>query len=154
MAECHTPLGYVWTAGGCRRSQYCSRASLSECDTWDDAVVVQSTRYGYKPISCSQDDLSTKQIITGGSLFYVKTINGHSKSVLVKSINPLAPKFDVQSNAEKTECPLHLLAQNMQSNEHPFISWVFCRVQWGFNSDSKRLMQPTTYRCGGAVGGQ
>jgi len=83
---------------------------------------VQSTRYGYKPISCSQDDLSTAQIITGGSLFYVKTISGHLKLVLVNSIKPLAPKVDVQSNAEKTEYPLKLLAQNMQSNQQPFKS--------------------------------
>lgn len=77
---------------------------------------MQSTRYGYKPISCSQDDLSAAQIITGGSIFYVKTINGHLKLVLVNSINPLVPKVDVHSNVEKNECPFKLLAQNMQSN--------------------------------------
>lgn len=74
-AECHTPLGYVCTTGGWRRSQYCSRASLSECDTWVEAVVVQSTKYGYKPISCSHDDLSTGQIIFERALFTNHKVN-------------------------------------------------------------------------------
>lgn len=74
MGECHTPLGYVCTTGGWSRSQYCSKASLRECDTWVDGVVVQSTRYGYKPISCSQDDLSTAQIFEA-ALFMNHEVN-------------------------------------------------------------------------------
>lgn len=40
--------------GDCSKSQYCSKASRSESDTWADDVAVQSTRQGYSLISWSQ----------------------------------------------------------------------------------------------------
>jgi hypothetical protein len=54
----------------------------------------------------------------------------HLELDTVNSMHPLAPKLDVQSNAKKSECPLSLLVHNMQSNEQPIKSWIFCRVQW------------------------
>lgn len=45
--------------GACSRSVYCSSASRSERETSGDVVVVQSTKYGYRPIRRSQAGLLT-----------------------------------------------------------------------------------------------
>lgn len=47
--------------GACSRSVYCSSASRSERETSGEVVVVQSTKYGYSPISKSQAGLLTKK---------------------------------------------------------------------------------------------
>lgn len=57
---CRTPLHFKY--GGCNRSQYCNSASRSGRDTCEDVVVVQSTRYGYKPISCSHAVVSSTNV--------------------------------------------------------------------------------------------
>lgn len=45
--------------GGCSKSQNCNNASLSGLETCVEVVVVHSTKYGYKLISCSQALLSS-----------------------------------------------------------------------------------------------
>lgn len=47
--------------GACSRSVYCSSASRSDRETSGDVVVVQSTKYGYSPMSRSQAGLLTRR---------------------------------------------------------------------------------------------
>jgi hypothetical protein len=46
---------------------------------------------------------------------------------------------DMQSDAEKTNCHLKFLAQNIKSNGQPCKSSVFCRVHWALKSGVKGL---------------
>lgn len=46
--------------GGWSKSQYCNNASRRDRDTSAEAVVVQSTRYGYNPINCFHAMVPTK----------------------------------------------------------------------------------------------
>jgi len=47
---------------------------------------------------------------------------------------------DTQNTAEKAECPLDMLVNNMQSTGLQFKSWVFFGVHWPLNSGCKGLM--------------
>lgn len=75
----HAPLG-KGKRGGCRRSQYCSRASRSESDTCADEVAAQSTRHGYSLINWSQTLRFTRTYtthITAEALTINKKLHSH-----------------------------------------------------------------------------
>lgn len=47
-------------SGTCNKSVYCNKASRNDRETSGDVVVVQFTRYEYKPINYSQAVFPTR----------------------------------------------------------------------------------------------
>lgn len=73
---------WVELEGGNSRSLYCINASRRDRDTSGELVVVQSTKYWYKPINCSQAVRPTSFVAK--SIFWVK-----NKKKLASSVDHL-----------------------------------------------------------------